>query len=107
MSPLRHNKLTPEEESFLQALLWEEGHLVHGPAARAAAEHGLSLIRVLEPANHLSPNLHGQALNQLHEGPCPSAKWPWPGKRGDEVLAVLWARLSVEERNDQRASRAF
>jgi hypothetical protein len=93
MTPPPHNRLTPEEETFLQAMLWEEGHLVKGQATRTAAEHGLSLIRALEPANRLSPNLHGQALNRLSAGPCPSARWPWPGKTGEEVLGLLWARL--------------
>src|SRR5437764_1022625 len=55
--------LAPSEEAFLQALLWEEGHLLNGPATLAAKAHGLSLLRCLEPANRLSPNLHGEALN--------------------------------------------
>ena len=60
--------LTPVEEAFLRALLWEESHLQPGPATRAASEHGLSLLRCLEAANRLSPNLHGEALARIHEG---------------------------------------
>ncbi len=86
--------LTPPEEAFLQALLWEEGHLLKGPATRAAQEHGLSLLRCLEPANRLSPNLHGEALNRLREIPCPPAEWPWGNLSGAEVLRLLWARLA-------------
>ena len=86
--------LSPAEEAFLQALLWEEGHLLKGPAARKAEEHGLSLIRCLEPANRLSPNLHGEALNRLHDSPCPAAEWPWDKRNGEEVLQLLWARLA-------------
>jgi hypothetical protein len=97
MSPLKHSRLTPEEEAFLQAVLWEEGHLVKGPATRAAEEHGLPVLRALEPANRLSPCLHGEALNRISKGPCPSVKWPWPGKTGDEVLACLWKRLKEGE----------
>jgi hypothetical protein len=99
MSPPRHSRLTPEEETFLQAMLWEEAHLVKGQATRAAEEHGLVLIRALEPANRLSPNLHGEALNRVTAGACPPARWPWPGKRGDEVLGLLWARLAQSERH--------
>ncbi len=69
--------LSPVEEAFLQALLWEEGHLLKGPATPAAEEQGLSLLRCLEPANRLSPNLHGEALNRLRESACPAAAWPW------------------------------
>ncbi|MCI0381110.1 MAG: hypothetical protein L0215_26295 [Gemmataceae bacterium] len=86
--------LTPAEEAFLQALLWEEGHLLKGPATRAAEEHGLSLIRCLEPANRLSPNLRGEALNRLREGACPAAQWPWEQRSGAEVLRLLWTRLA-------------
>ena len=57
--------LEPAEEIYMQALLWEEGHLLQGPATRAAQVHGLSLLRCLEAANRLSPNLHGEALNRL------------------------------------------
>jgi hypothetical protein len=89
--------LTAEEEAFLQAVLWEEGHLLKGPATCAAEEHGLSPLRALEPANRLSPNLHGEALNRIREGPCPPVKWPWAGKTGDEVLACLWKRLKENE----------
>lgn len=86
--------LSPAEEAFLQALLWEEGHLLKGPATRAAQEHGLSLLRCLEPANRLSPNLHGEALNRLRESPCPAADWPWANLTGHEVLRLLWNRLA-------------
>ena len=68
--------LTPAEEAFLQALLWEEGQLLKGPATRAAEEHGLSLIRCLEPAKRLTPNLQGEALNHLRDGACPIAACP-------------------------------
>jgi len=67
----------PAEEAFLRALLWEEAHLANGPATQAAKEHGLSLIRCLEPVNRLSPNFQGEALNRLRQGPCPAAEWPW------------------------------
>jgi hypothetical protein len=86
--------LSPAEEAFLQAMLWEEGHLLRGPATRAAQEHGLSLLRCLEPANRLSPNLHGEALNRLREGACPAAGWPWGELAGEEVLELLWSRLA-------------
>jgi hypothetical protein len=85
--------LTRAEEAFLQALLWEEGHLFHGPATRAAEEHGLSLLRCLEPANRLSTNLHGEALNRLRGGASPSAEWPWGELSGEQVLKLLWDRL--------------
>ena len=88
------SRLSSAEEAFLQALLWEEGHLVKGPATRAAEEHGLYLIRCLEPANRLSPNLHGEALNRLRESPCPTAPWPWEQRSGAEVLQLLWTRLA-------------
>jgi hypothetical protein len=58
--------LSPAEEAFLQALLWEEGYLLQGPATRAAEEHRLSLIRCLEPANRLSPNLVRYLSKQRH-----------------------------------------
>jgi hypothetical protein len=86
--------LTPAEEAFLQALLWEEAHLIKGPATRAAEEHGLSLIRCLEAANRLSPHLHGAALNNIRESVCPAPPWPWEKKTGDQVLELLWARLA-------------
>jgi hypothetical protein len=86
--------LSPGEEAFLQALLWEEGHLLNGPATQTANERGLSLLRCLEPANHLSPNLHGEALNRLQEGACPAAAWPWNELCGADVLRLLWARLA-------------
>ncbi len=87
-------RLRPAEEAFLQALLWEEAHLLQGPATRAAEEHQLSLIRCLEPANRLSPNLQGEALNRLPEGAGPAAEWPWDDLSGDEVLRLLWTRLA-------------
>jgi hypothetical protein len=87
--------LSPAEEAFLQALLWEEGHLLKGPATRAAEEHGLSLIRCLEVANRLSPNLQGEALNRLQDRPCPVAEWPWGDLSAEEVLRLLWSRLSA------------
>jgi hypothetical protein len=86
--------LTSPEEAFLQAMLWEEGRLLKGPATRAAEEHGLSLIRCLEAANRLSPNLQGEALNRLRDGACPMAAWPWHALNGDEVLRLLWSRLA-------------
>jgi hypothetical protein len=86
--------LRPAEEAFLQALLWEEGHLLHGPATRAAEAHGLSLLRCLEPANRLSAELHGAALNRLRERACPAAEWPWNELKGEEVLQLLWNRLT-------------
>jgi hypothetical protein len=86
--------LTGAEEAFLQALLWEEGHLQKGPATRAADAHGVALIRLLEPANRLSLNLQGEALNRVLEQACPTAEWPWSNLGGDEVLRELWARLA-------------
>ncbi len=86
--------LSLAEEAFLQALLWEEGHLLRGPATRTAQEHELSVLRCLEPANQLSPNLHGEALNRLQEGARPAAEWPWGKLNGDEVLRLLWRRLT-------------
>jgi hypothetical protein len=59
-----------------------------------AEGHELSLIRCLEPANRLSPNLHGEALNRLRESACPAAKWPWDELSGDQVLRLLWGRLA-------------
>ena len=64
------------------------------PATQVAQEHGLSLLRCLEPANRLSPNLHGEALNRLGESACPKAEWPWGNLNGSEVLQLLWARLA-------------
>jgi HEAT repeat protein len=86
--------LTTAEETFLQALLWEEAKLVRGPVTRTAEQHRLSLLRCLEPANRLSPNLQGDALNRLCEGPCPAAAWPWGNCNGDDVLRLLWSRLT-------------
>src|SRR5207249_18069 len=86
--------LTPSEEAFIQALLWEEGNLAKGPATRAAEDHGLSLLRCLEAANRLSPNLQGEALNRLRASACPTATWPWNELNGDEVLRLLWDRLA-------------
>src|SRR5262245_52675310 len=82
--------LTAAEEAFLQAWLWEEGHLQQGPATRAASEHGLSLLRCLEVANRLSPNLQGQALARVQSGASPAAEWPWPNMTGPDVLRLLW-----------------
>jgi hypothetical protein len=96
--------LRPDEEAFIRALLWEEGHLVRGPAARLAEEHGLSLIRCLEPANRLSPNLQGEALNQLRDSASPRAEWPWEEQRGTEVLRILWARLADSQSEMNRQS---
>jgi hypothetical protein len=86
--------LSPTEEAFLQALLWEEGRLLRGPATQLAEKHGLSLLRCLEPADRLSPNLHGEALNRLRERACPTAEWPWGELSGDGVLQLLWSRLA-------------
>lgn len=86
--------LTSDEEGFLQAWLWEEGRLVKGPATRAAEGHGLSLLRCLEAANRLSPNLRGEALNRLRELPDVAAEWPWGELNGNEVLRLLWSRLA-------------
>jgi hypothetical protein len=92
-------RLTDAEEAFLQALLWEEVHLVKGPATREASEHSLSLLRVLEVANRLSPNLYGAPLARIQEGPRPSADWPWSGLKGPEVLHLLWERLRKAAHN--------
>ena len=96
-------RLSPAEQAFLQALLWEEGHLLRGTATRAAEEHQFSLIRCLEPANILSPNLQGEALNRLRDSACPAAEWPWDGLSGEEVLRLLWTRLA-ESRASPRVS---
>lgn len=88
------SRLTPAEEAFLQAVLWEESTLLQGPASRAAASQGLNLLRCLEVANRLSPNLQGAALSRLQQGPGPTVEWPWPGQRGPEVLRLLWTRLA-------------
>jgi hypothetical protein len=100
------NGLAPAEEAFLQALLWEEGHLVHGAATRAADEHGLSLLRCLEVANRLSPNLHGSALNRIAQSDCPAAAWPWGELSGDQVLQLLWRRLSETSARSQQVPDA-
>jgi hypothetical protein len=89
------SRLTAAEVAFLQALLWEEGHLQQGPATRAAQAHGLSLLRCLEPANRLSPALQGAALAQLQHGDRPSAEWPWNDASGEDVLRLLWERLAA------------
>ena len=86
--------LRPAEEAFLQALLWEEAQLASGPATRVAREHGLALIRCLEPVNRLVPTFQGEALNRIREGPRPTAEWPWEELDGDEVLRLLWTRLA-------------
>ncbi len=90
-------RLNQAEEAFLRALLWEEGHLLKGAATQAAEEHGLSLLRCLEPANRLSPNLHGEALNRLRDIACPVAAWPWSELSGAEVLRLLWTRLAESD----------
>src|SRR2546426_11141520 len=89
--------LTRAEEAFLRAFLWEHSHLRPGRATQAASEHGLSLLRCLEVANRLSPNLHGEALARIHEEACPKAEWPWPGLMGPEVLQLLWSRLASKK----------
>jgi hypothetical protein len=86
--------LSPAEEAFLQAWLWEEGQLQPGPATLAAQAHGLSLLRCLEVANRLSPQLHGTALNRLRDSTRPLAEWPWQDLHGEDVLRLLWARLA-------------
>src|SRR5438552_10503803 len=101
MNHREHSRLNPEEQEFLQAILWEEGRFVKGPATRAAEEHGLSIVRVLEPGNRLSPYLHGEALNRMREGPCPPVNWPWPGRTADEVLPLLWDRLTQSTRHEE------
>ena len=60
------------------------------------------MIRCLEPANRLSPNLQGEALNRLRRGACPAAEWPWDELSGEEVLRLLWTRLA-EARASPRA----
>jgi hypothetical protein len=95
MNHLRHSRLTPDEENFIGAVLWEEGHLVKGPATLATQKHGLSILRCLETANRLSANFQGAALNRLTEGPCPPTAWPWPGKSDKDVLQLLWDRLAA------------
>jgi hypothetical protein len=96
--------LNPAEEAFLQALLWEESHLMKGPATRAAEAHRLSLLRILEPANRLSANLQGEALGRIFAGTCPTTEWPWGELNGEEVLRELWRRLahSTNPRVDER-----
>ena len=98
MNQLPTNRLTREEENFLGAGLWEEWYLVKGPATLAAQEHGLSILRCLEPVNRLSANFYGEALNRLAKGPCPPTAWPWSDKTGKEVLQLvlqlLWNRLT-------------
>ena len=86
--------LSSAEEAFLEALLWEKGDLLRGPATQAAEEHQLSLIRCLETVNRLSPNFQGEALNRIRENTCPAAEWPWDERNGEEVLRLLWARLA-------------
>jgi hypothetical protein len=98
--------LTLTEEAFLQALLWEEGHLVRGAATCTAEEHGLSLLRCLEVANRLSPNLQGPALNRLRESACPAAVWPWGELSGEDVLRLLWWRLSETSAGAQQGREA-
>lgn len=87
-----NNRLTAPEEAFLRALLWEESQLIRGPASRAAAIHELNLLRCLEAANRLAPDLQAMAYTSP---PADTAEWPWPGRRGPEVLSLLWSRLTV------------
>lgn len=87
-------RLSQTEEAFLQALLWEEGHLLNGPATQAAHDHGLSLLRCLEPVNRLVQNLQGESLNHIQKGSCPESIWPWGEMNGDQVLRLLWQRLA-------------
>ena len=103
INPPALSRLTPEEETFLGAWLWEAGRLFRGPASRTAEAHGLSLVRVLEPANRLTPHFQGEALNRLRDGPCPPVSWPWPGQTGDEVLRLLWERLATGRRAAEQA----
>jgi hypothetical protein len=88
------SRLTAAEEAFLYAMLWEQTHFLPGPATRMASERGLSLLRIMEPANRLSPNLQGEVLAQIQEGPCPQFEWPWPDLTGADVLRLLWKRLA-------------
>jgi hypothetical protein len=99
------NGLSQPEEAFLQALLWEEGHMVRGSATRTGEEHGLSLLRCLEVANKLSPNLHGSALNRLEQSACPAAPWPWGELSGDQVLVLLWRRLAESSAGAAQVAR--
>jgi hypothetical protein len=66
------------------------GSFATGPATRAASGHGLSLLRCLEVANRLSPNLQGEALARVKSRASPAAEWPWPGLTGPDVLRLLW-----------------
>jgi hypothetical protein len=100
------SRLTRAEEAFLRVLLWEESHLQPGPATRAASEHGLSLLRCLEVANRLSPNLQGEALARIHAEACPTAEWPWPGLMGSEVLRLLWNRLASKDEDSKPTATA-
>lgn len=86
-----NSRLTVAEEAFLRALLWEESQLVRGPASHAAASQGLNLLRCLEAANRLAPNLQDTAYSAP---PVVVAEWPWVGRRGPEVLQLLWNRLA-------------
>jgi len=87
-----NSRLTAAEEAFLRALLWEESQLVRGPASRAAAAQGLNLLRCLEAANRLAPDLQTGAYTAPPDGP---AEWPWLGQRGPDVLHLLWNRLAA------------
>ena len=66
-----------------------------GSATGIAADHGLVLLRCLEPANRLYPNLHGETLSRLRDGFCPEAVWPWGDLDGEEVLRLLWGRFAA------------
>ena len=54
--------------------------------------HGLSLLRCLEVANRLSPNLHGE--DRIRDSACRAPDWPWQDLKGAEVLQLLWTRLA-------------
>src|SRR5438094_764579 len=86
---LRSDRQVAESPDHLQALPlpWEV------PATQAAQEHGLSLLRCLEPANRLVSSLPGEAFHRLREGACPAAAWPWGHRSGEEVLRLPWGRL--------------
>jgi hypothetical protein len=69
-------------------------------------EHELSLLRCLEAANRLSPNLQGEALARIHEDACPTAEWPWPGLTSPEVLRLLWDRLGSKNEDSMPGAAA-
>jgi hypothetical protein len=47
--PGMHVLCPASEETFIKALLCEEGHVLDGPATQTARDHGLSLIRCHAP----------------------------------------------------------